>query len=207
MEQNKMEVKSDKIFELNADIETVWNVLINPEKVVTCVPGAELTDTIDENHLKGKVIIKIGPVTAKFNGDIEIEKREISNYELAMTGKGSDISGKGGASMSMWLKLNVLETGTEVCCRMTVSITGRIAQFGARMIEAVNNKMFEQFISNFTNMMEQENEDVSTAGRPREAESIKVASLVGSVILTELKKKIDKKQNQNERLLNSLKYS
>ena len=193
MEQNKMEVKSDKIFELNADIETVWNVLINPEKVVTCVPGAELTDAIDDNHLKGKVIIKIGPVTAKFNGDVEIEKREISNYELVMTGKGSDISGKGGATMSMWLKLNALETGTEVCCRMTVSITGRIAQFGARMIDAVNNKMFEQFISNFTNMMEQENEDVSTAGRPREAEPVKAASLVGSVIVSELKKKFGNK--------------
>ena len=188
-----MEVKSDKIFELNADIETVWKVLINPEKVVTCVPGAELTDTIDENHLKGKVTIKIGPVTAKFNGDVEIEKKEISNYELAMKGKGSDISGKGGATMSMWLKLNALETGTEVCCRMTVSITGRTAQFGARMIDAVNNKMFEQFISNFTNMMEQENEDISTAGRPKESEPVKAASLVGSVIVSELKKKFGKK--------------
>ena len=72
--QNKMEVKSEKNFELNTDIETVWDVIINPEKVVTCVPGAELTETIDENHLKGKVTIKIGPVTAKFNGDFEIEK-------------------------------------------------------------------------------------------------------------------------------------
>ena len=53
LEQNKMEVKSVKNFELNADIDTVWNVLINHEKVVTCVPGAELTETIDENHLKG----------------------------------------------------------------------------------------------------------------------------------------------------------
>ena len=53
LEQNKMEVKSDKNFELNADIHTVWNLLINPEKVVTRVPGTELTETIDENHLKG----------------------------------------------------------------------------------------------------------------------------------------------------------
>ena len=188
-----MEVKSDKNFELNADIDTVWNVLINPEKIVTCVPGAELTETIDENHLKGKVTIKIGPVTAKFKGDVEIEKREISNYELAMTGKGSDISGKGGAAMSMWLKLNALETGTEVCCRMTVSITGRIAQFGARMIEAVNNKMFEQFISNFTNMMEQGNGDESHEERTKEVEPVKAASLVGSVIVSELQKKFIKK--------------
>ena len=202
-----MEVKSDKNFELNADIDTVWNVLINPEKVVTCVPGAELTETIDENHLKGKVTIKIGPVTAKFNGDVEIDKREKSNYELAMTGKGSDISGKGGAAMSMWLKLNALETGTEVCCRMTVSITGRIAQFGARMIEAVNNKMFEQFISNFTNMMEQGNGSESTAVRLSESEPVKVGSLVRSVIVSELKKKIEKKQKQSEKTLKSLNYS
>ena len=188
-----MEVKSDKNFKLNADIDSVWNVLINPEKVVTCVPGAELTETTDENHLKGKVTIKIGPVIAKFNGNIEIDKREISNYELAMTGKGSDISGKGGAAMSMWLKLNALETGTEVCCRMTVSITGRIAQFGARMIEAVNNKMFEQFISNFTNMMEQENGHQVTSLRQKEVEPVKASSLVGSVIVSELKKKFDKK--------------
>ena len=202
-----MEVKSDKNFEINVDIGTVWNVLKNPEKAVPCVPRAELTETIDENHLKGKVTIKIGPVTAKFNGDIEIEKREISNYELAMTGKGSDISGKGGAAMSMWLKLKTLETGTEVYCRMTVSITGKIVQFGARMIEAVNNKMFEQFISNFTNMMEQENGDEGTARRPKEAEPVKAASLVGSVIVSELKKNLTKKQNQNDRLLNSLKSS
>ena len=190
-----MEVKSDKNFKLNADIDSVWNVLKNPEKVVTCVPGAELTETTDENHLKGKVTIKIGPVIAKFNGNVEVEKREISNYELAMTGKGSDISGKGGAAMSMWLKLNALETGTDVFCRMTVSITGRIAQFGARMIEAVNNKMFEQFISNFTNMMEQVNVGESTTGSAKEAEPVKAASLVGSVIVSELKKKFDKKQN------------
>ena len=54
-----MEVKSEKNFELNANIAKVWNELINPEKVVTCVPGAELTDTIDENNFKGTVKIKI----------------------------------------------------------------------------------------------------------------------------------------------------
>ena len=175
--------------------------------MVTCVPGAELTESIDENHLKGKIIVIIGTVTVKFNGNVEIEKREISNYEFSMTGKDSDISGKGGAAMSMWLKLNSLETGTEVCCRMNVSITGRIAQFGARMIEAVNNKMFEQFISNFTNMMVQGNGDGDNTGRPKGVKPFKLAPLVGSVIVSEIKKKFDKKQNQNKRTLKSLNYS
>ena len=75
------------------------------------------------------------------------------------------------------------------------------------MIEAVNNKMLEQFISNFTSMMEQGNGDESNAVRPRETKPVKAASLLGSVIVSELKNKFDKKQVQNERLLNSLKYS
>ncbi len=193
MEQNNMEVKAEKKFKLKADIDTVWSVLINPEKVVTCVPGAQLTETIDENNFKGKVTIKIGPVTAKFNGDVEICERDSTDYEMTMTGKGTDISGKGGATMNMSLKLNALETGTEVSCMMNVSITGRIAQFGARMIEAVNNKLFEQFISNFTNLMEQDNGDGKTEETPQEAEPVKAASLVGSVIMSELKKKFGNK--------------
>ena len=56
-------------------------------------------------------------------------------------------------------------------------------------------------------MMEQENGDEGTARRPKETEPVKAASLVGSVIVSELKKNLTKKQNQNERLLNSLKYS
>ena len=58
------------------------------------------------------------------------------------------------------------------------------------MIEAVNNKMFEQFISNFTNMMDQGNGDERTPGRTREAEQVKAVSIVVSVIVSELKKKI-----------------
>ena len=90
---------------------------------------------------------------------------------------------------------------------MTVSITGRIARFGARMIEAVNNIMFEQFISNFTMMMEQENGDEGTAGRPMEAEPVKATSLICSVIVSELNKNLTKKHNQNEKTLKSLNNS
>jgi len=188
-----MKVKADKKFLVNADIDSVWTVLTNPEKIVVCVPGARLTETIDEDHFKGKVSIKIGPVTAKFNGDVEFTQRDSSTYELSMEGKGADISGKGGATMNMELSLNTHETSTEVSCIMTVSITGRIAQFGSRMIEAVNNKLFEQFIQNFSNLLTQENERGNVDEVPSEAEPVKAASLVGSIIVSELKRKFGKK--------------
>ena len=94
--------------------------------------------------------------------------------------------------MNMGLSLNAHETSTEVSCIMTVSITGRIAQFGLRMIEAVNNKLFGQFTQNFSNLLTQENERGNVDEVPSE-EPVKAASLVGSIIVSELKRKFDKK--------------
>ena len=71
-----MKVRADKKFLVNADSDSVLTVLTNPEIIVVCVPGAQLTETIDEDHFIGKVKIKIGPVNDKFNGDVEFSKRD-----------------------------------------------------------------------------------------------------------------------------------
>ena len=95
--------------------------------------------------------------------------------------------------MNMGLTLNELETCTEAYCKMTVSITGRIAQFGSRMFEAVNKKLFEQFINNFSNLLEQENWEEKTTELHAESEPVKATSLVGSVIVSKLKRKFGNK--------------
>ena len=192
-QNKKMEVTAEKNFQLNADINAIWKALTNPEIIVVCIPGAQLTETIDEDHFKGKVSVKIGPVIAKFRVEVEFSKRDSSTYELVMMGKGADINGKGGAAMNMGLTLNELETCTEAYCKMTVSITGRIAQFGSRMFEAVNNKLFEQFINNFSNLLEQENWEEKTTELHAESEPVKATSLVGSVIVSKLKRKFGNK--------------
>ena len=192
-QNKKMEVTAEKNFQLNADINAIWKALTNPEIIVVCIPGAQLTETIDEDHFKGKVSVKIGPVIAKFLGEVEFSKRDSSIYELVIMGKGADINGNGGSAMNMGLTLNELETCTEAYCKMTVSITGRIAQFGSRMFEAVNNKLFEQFINNFSNLLEQENWEEKTTELHAESEPVKATSLVGSVIVSKLKRKFGNK--------------
>tara|TARA_B100000579_G_C22619345_1_gene751178 strand:- start:134 stop:721 length:588 start_codon:yes stop_codon:yes gene_type:complete len=152
-----MEVKAEKSLKLNQEPATIWKCMIDPSFMVKSVPGAELTEQIDERNFKGKIIIKIGPVTAKFNGEAEFTKLEETDYELIMEGKGLDTSGKGGANMTMKIKLSSLEDGgTEMQSSMSLSITGRLAQFGARMIVAVNNKMFDQWATSFTELMNQQ---------------------------------------------------
>ena len=100
-----MEVKADKELQLKQDPQMVWKVMTDPALMVVSVPGAELTETLDERNFKGKIGIKIGPVTAKFNGEASFTKMEESNYELTLEGKGSDAGGKGGANMTMNLSL------------------------------------------------------------------------------------------------------
>lgn len=152
-----MEVKAEKNLKLNQDPDMIWKCMIDPSFMVKSVPGAELTEQLDERNFKGKISIKIGPVTTKFNGEAEFTKLEEADYELTMEGKGLDTSGKGGANMTMNIKLSTLEEGgTEMQSSMSLSITGRLAQFGARMIVAVNNKMFDQWATGFTELLNEQ---------------------------------------------------
>ena len=152
-----MEVKAEKNLKFNQDPDMIWKCMIDPSFMVKSVPGAELTEQLDEKNFKGKISIKIGPVTAKFNGEAEFTKLEEADYEMVMEGKGLDTSGKGGANLTMNIKLAPLDGGgTEMQSSMALSITGKLAQFGARMIVAVNNKMFDQWATSFTDLMNQQ---------------------------------------------------
>ena len=187
-----MEVKAEKNLKFNQDPDMIWKCMIDPSFMVKSVPGAELTEQLDERNFKGKISIKIGPVTAKFNGEAEFTKLEEADYELTMEGKGLDTSGKGGANMTMKIKLSTLEEGgTEMQSSMSLSITGRLAQFGARMIVAVNNKMFDQWATSFTELLneqtsskdsEEKSNNQSDSGNVAEPTSVKALPLAWTAI-------------------------
>ena len=63
-----MEVKAEKSLKLNQEPAVIWKCMIDPSFMVKSVPGAELTEQIDERNFKGKISVKIGPVTTNFNG-------------------------------------------------------------------------------------------------------------------------------------------
>jgi carbon monoxide dehydrogenase subunit G len=145
-----MKVKIDKTFQVEASIEQAWALLSDPKKVVSCVPGAKITETIDERNYKGAVLMKVGPVVTDFKGDIEIATLDEDNHELVLKGNGKDAKGKGSATMTMTGRLRTAEGGaTEVLNTMEVTVVGRLAQFGTRLMEDVSNRMFDQFVTCF----------------------------------------------------------
>ncbi len=144
-----MQVKINESFQVDAPIVDVWAMLSDPNKVVTCVPGARITETIDERHYKGTVSMKIGPVVTNFKGDIEIEHLDEAAGELVLQGSGMDAKGKGSARMKLVGTLRALDGGTEVTHSMEVSVSGKLAQFGSRLMEDVSGRVFEQFVECF----------------------------------------------------------
>jgi len=138
-----------KTFQVDFPIDAVWDNLTNPDKVVNCVPGASLTEKVDEDNFKGEVELKFGPVKAKYAGLITFLERDVATRKMVMKGVGTDSKGKGGADMEMNGQLVEKDGGTEVSVSMEVSVTGMLAQFGSRLINDVTNQVFDQFVNNF----------------------------------------------------------
>lgn len=161
-----------KSFHVEHNIAEVWANLTNPEKVVVCVPGASLTEKVDDNNFKGEVELKFGPVKASYGGLITFVERNAADHKMTLKGTGTDTKGKGGADMVMNGKLAEKDGGTDVDVTMEVSVTGMLAQFGSRLINDVSNHVFDQFVANFKAQLSGKEVD----------SSLKAGSVVGSVI-------------------------
>ena len=162
----------NKKFDLEEPIEKVWIYLADPTKIVTCVPGASLTEKIDDRNFKGQVAMKLGPVKVKFNGAVEIEELDKENWQMKLKGKGLDAKGKGSADMKMNGILQEIPTGTSVDFTMTLSIIGKLAQFGSRLINDVTDQVLNQFIANFKAKLVADTDYVAATNPTATAESM-----------------------------------
>ena len=143
-----MQVKITKTFEVKQPAAQVWELLSDPRKVATCIPGAQITEALDERRYLGTINAKVGPVLTNYKGELTVERLDAQNYEIQLVGKGTEVRGKGSASMKMTGKLRALPNGgTEVTGISEITITGLLAQFGSRVVEEVSNQMFAQFTS------------------------------------------------------------
>ena len=177
-----MKTTIEKTFEIDQPAEKVWKLLSNPEEVVVCVPGASLTEKIDDKNYKGKVSMKIGPVKANYDGEIQIQELDEANKRMVLQGKGLDAKGKGSADMVMNGQVKETEGGSEVTYTMDISITGKLAQFGARLVHDVSDQLLKQFIQNFKNELS----GVESEGDETDDNSLSAGSLVGGIIKDKL---------------------
>jgi len=149
-----MAVKIEKTFTVSEPIDKVWAFLSDPRKVGTCVPGAQITEQVNETTYKGAIKVKVGPSVTDYKGEVQIVRLDSAAREIEILGKGQDTKGKGSASMKMTGKLREVDGGTEVSSVAELNIVGILAQMGSRVISQVNDIMFEQFVNNFRQQLQ-----------------------------------------------------
>ena len=151
-----MSHRIEETFQLRAPVDRVWTYLVDPRQVVDCLPGAELTDVQSDTTFLGRVKIKVGPVTAAYNGKVTITARDDGAHVVSMVGEGRESGGAGSAKMTMTSRLATLPGGdTEVHVTADVDVVGKAAQFGRGMIESVNKQLFKQFTECVKGTLEQ----------------------------------------------------
>src|SRR6266446_5895407 len=124
-----MPIRIEKSFQVQEPLETVWKFLRDPRKVVKCVPGAQITEAVDDRTYKGAIKVQVGPSVTDYKGQAHIERLDEQTHEIEMLGKGQDVRGKGSASMRMTGKVRTLpEGGSEVLAISEVNVVGFLAQ-------------------------------------------------------------------------------
>ena len=141
-----MAFKIEERFEVQAPVERVWKYLIDPARVVECLPGAELLEMKDEHNFLGAIKVKVGPMAMSYKGQAKFTEVNEETHHVRMVGDAREVSGSGSTKVTMLSTVAPLASGgSEVVVTAEVELVGRIVQFGRGMIEEVSRQMFRQF--------------------------------------------------------------
>lgn len=141
-----MAFKIEERFEVQAPVERVWKYLIDPARVVECLPGAELLEMKDEHNFVGAIKVKVGPLSMSYKGNAKFTEVNEETHQVRMVGDAREVGGSGSTKVSMLSTVAPLASGaSEVVVTADVELVGRIVQFGRGMIEEVSRQMFRQF--------------------------------------------------------------
>lgn len=132
-------------FTVQASVEQVWRYLLDVEKVAPCMPGAELTEIVDDRTYKGKATVKVGPVSLAFAGTVMVEERDEENRRVVMKAQGMEQRGKGAATAVVVSRLEPVDGGTRVVLETDLTITGAVAQYGRGMIQDISQRLTGEF--------------------------------------------------------------
>ena len=159
-----MKVQLEKSFSLPGSADVAWRLLQDIEAVAGCMPGASITERVDDTHYKGAVAVRLGPANLAFRGQVEVLALESERRLLRMVGKGTDSSGASGASMDLTARIEPVDASScQLVGTSQVTMSGKAATFGARMMTPVSEHVLGQFAANFAARVQAMQAEVASA--------------------------------------------
>ena len=143
-------MKLENSFEIPCAPADAWRVLLDIERIAPCMPGATLTEAVDDKTYKGEVSVRLGPVALTFSGTATFEEIEEANHRALVKAQGSDAKGRGGANAEIAFRLEPAGDGCRVVVETDLTLSGSIAQYGrgVGMIQSVAGQLVGEFATN-----------------------------------------------------------
>ncbi|MGH6719367.1 MAG: CoxG family protein, partial [Alphaproteobacteria bacterium] len=137
-----------------ASAEVAWEFLRDIDAVAGCMPGARITEHLPAGRYKGTVTARVGPATMAFRGEVEVRDVDPVAHALRLLGKGTDSTGSSAATMDLTARIEaVTDRSSNLVGRSEVALSGKVAAFGGRMINAVADQILKQFADNFASQV------------------------------------------------------
>jgi hypothetical protein len=157
-------MRLENSFEVPAPPEQAWQLLNDVPRVIPCMPGAELTETVDDAHWKATVHVKLGPIALEFAADVERREANESARRAVLHARGRELKGRGGAQATIESSLEPAGTGTEVTLVTDLVLQGPVAQYGRGIVADVANQLVTRFADCLASQLQ--GDSVETAPLP-----------------------------------------
>jgi uncharacterized protein len=140
----------DNSFEVPLPVGDAWALLMDIRRIAPCMPGAALTDVVDEHTYKGRIGVRLGPVALTFAGTVKFEEIDHANRRARVTAQGSDSKGRGAANAAASFCLEPTGGGTKVLVHTDLTLSGAVAQYGrgVGIIQLTAAQIITQFANN-----------------------------------------------------------
>jgi carbon monoxide dehydrogenase subunit G len=138
-------VRLENSFEVPAPPEAAWQLLTDVPRVVPCMPGATLTEVVDENTFKATMAVKLGPIGLQFGTDIVRDTADETAHTTRMTANARELKGRGGARATIESSLEPAGEGTKVTVVTDLALQGAVAQYGRGVVADVANQLVVKF--------------------------------------------------------------
>ncbi|MDC7988038.1 SRPBCC family protein, partial [Rhodoplanes sp. TEM] len=137
----------DNAFEVPLPPEQAWPLLLDIERIAPCMPGAELTEVVDDRTYKGRTHVRLGPVALSFGGVVTFEEIDAAARACKVTAQGTDSKGRGGANATVAFRIEPSAGGSTVKVHTSLALTGTVAQYGrsTAIVQATAAQLIKQF--------------------------------------------------------------
>ena len=158
----------DNSFEVPLPPAEAWKVLLDIKRIAPCMPGAELTEVLDQDTYKGKISVRLGPVALTFAGVVKFEQTDAATYTARVTAQGTDAKGRGGANAKSEFRLEPAAGGSKVLVHTDFALSGAVAQYGrgVGIIQATAAQLMNQFATRLKDNLAQDSVAAASVAAP-----------------------------------------